>query len=39
MKSIIKLLTVALLLNNSQAIKQKDLGDLDLPTLTDENDI
>ena len=39
MKSIIRLMTVALFLNNGAAIRQKDLGDLDLPTLTDENDI
>ena len=39
MKSIISILAVALLLNNSEAMKIKDLGELDLPTLTDENDV
>ena len=39
MKSIAKLVAVALLLNNSLAIKQKYLGELELPTLVDENDV
>ena len=39
MKSIISIVAVALLVNNSAGIKIKDLGDLDLPTLVDENDV
>lgn len=39
MKSILSILAVAMLLNNSQAMKIRDLGELDLPTLTDENDV
>ena len=39
MKSIISVLAVALLVNNSSAVSIRDLGDLDLPTLVDENDV
>ena len=39
MKSIISIVAIALLLNNSQAVKIRDLGELDLPTLTDESDV
>ena len=39
MKSIISIAVVALLMNNSEAMKLKDIGELDLPTLTDENDV
>ena len=43
MKSYLALAVIALLLNNSltEAIKvqSKDLGDLDLPTLVDDNDV
>ena len=39
MKSIFSILAVALLLNNSQALQLKDIGELDLPTLTDESDV
>lgn len=39
MKLMIKLITIGLLLNDSSAVRQKDLGELDLPTLTDENDV
>ena len=42
---MIKLATIALLLNEcsavnqNSAVRQKDLGELELPTLTDENDV
>ena len=39
MKSFLSILAVALLVNNSSAVSIRDLGDLDLPTLVDENDV
>ena len=32
-------LAVALLMTNTQAIRIRDIGDLDLPEIKDENDI
>ena len=43
MKSYLALAVIALLLTNSLteavSVKSKDLGDLDLPTLVDDNDV
>ena len=34
-----KLFALALLVASSSALRVRDLGDLELPTLTDENDV
>ena len=31
--------TIALLMSSSQALRVRDLGDLDLPEMVDENDV
>ena len=32
-------IVVALLVNNNQAIRVRDIGDLELPALKDDNDV